>query len=42
MMTHNVEVLAEGVNLAGEELDPRINFESRMEPVGETQQFPLA
>jgi len=42
MTTHNIEATSEVAILAGDELDPRINFEVRVELVGETRQFPLA
>jgi len=42
LTTHNIETTPEGALLAGDELDPKINSDSRVELVGETRRFPLA
>ena len=41
LTAQNIETTPEGALLVGDELDPRINSDSRMEPVGEVRQFPL-
>ena len=41
LTAHNIETTPEGALLVGDDLDPRINSDSRVEPMGETRQFPL-
>ncbi|XP_027911521.1 uncharacterized protein LOC114170230 [Vigna unguiculata] len=41
LTTHNIEQSQAHTTLAGDDLDPRINSEARLEPVGETRQLPL-
>ena len=41
LTTHNIEQSRARTTLAGDDLDPRINSEARLEPVGETRQLPL-
>jgi len=41
LTTHNVEQSQAHTTLNGDDLDPRINSEARLKPVGETRQLPL-
>ena len=41
LTTHNIEQSQARTTLAGDDLDPKINSEARLEPVGETRQLPL-
>jgi len=41
LTTHNIEQSRARTILADDDLDPRINSEARLEPVGETRQLPL-
>jgi len=42
LTTHNIEHSQARTALAGDDLDPRINSEARVEPVGDIRQLPLA
>jgi len=42
LTTHNIEQSQARTALAGDDLDPRINSEARVEPVGDIRQLPLA
>jgi len=41
MITHNIEQSPARTVLAGADLDPRINSEAQVEPMGDTRQLPL-
>jgi len=42
LTTHNIKQSRARTTLAGDDLDPRINSEARVKPVGDTRQLPLA
>ena len=41
LATHNIEQSKAGATLAGDDLDPRLTSEARVEPVGDIRQLPL-